>query len=158
IRASVGEPPAEWSAPTRNGQKLTDFVCVYEGWRGGSKNGKRPGRYVVCVKNGAALKNEEYPQERPPFVWLGVTPHLYGPLAHCMVHHIYESMKRDNLVLARVDRAIQKTNESTTYIDKSKLVDPEALANTEDHKYVLTNEPYEPATVSAPGFAPEHLN
>lgn len=156
IRASVGDAPPEWKTPTRNGEKLTDFVCVYEGWRGGSS--KRPGRHVVCVKEGAALLNEEYCSERPPFVWLGVTPHLYGPLAHSMVHHIYESMRRDNLVLARVDRAINKTNESERWVDKSKLVNPDALTDTEDVKIILTNEAYEPGVVSQPGFSPEHLS
>lgn len=156
IRMSVGEAPDNWKIPTRNGAKLTDYVCIYEGWRGG--NAKKPGRHVVCVKNGPALLVEDYPSEKPPIVWLGVTPHLYGPLAHSMVHHIYESMKRDNLVLARVDRAINKTNESTTYLDKSKLVNPEAILDTADHKVIYTNEPYEPFVDSSPGFAPEHLN
>ena len=155
IRLSAGEPPEEWAGPTRNGQKMTDFVAIYEGWRGAS--GKNKGRYVVCVKNGGALRNEEYGSERPPFVWLGCTPQLYGPLSHCMVHHIYESMKRDNLVLARVDRAINKTNESTLFVDKSKLVNPDAMLDTSDRKVVFTNEPYEPSELSAPGFAPEHL-
>lgn len=156
IRASVGEPPDGWAGPTRNGEKLTDFVCVFEGWRGG--NGKKPGKHVVCVKEGAALLTEDYPHEKPPFVWLGVNPHLYGPLAHCMVHHIYESMKRDNLVLARVDRAIQKTNESTLFCDKSKLVNPDGVFDTEDRKIIWTNEAYEPHEISAPGFSPEHLS
>lgn len=155
IRLSVGEPPDNWATPTRDGQKLTDFVCVYEGWRGGI--GKKPGRRVVCVKNGPALLVEDYPHERPPIVWLGCTPHLYGPLAHSMVHHIYESMKRDNLVLSRIDRAINKTNESTVYLDQSKLVNPgQALEQAEDRKVIFTNEPYEPFIDNAPGFAPEH--
>jgi hypothetical protein len=156
IRLSAGEPPDGWSAPTKEGQKLTEYVCVFEGWRGGTKD--KPGRHVVAVKNGPALVVEDYPHERPPFVWLGITPHMYGPLAHCMVHHIYESMKRDNLVLSRIDRAINRTNEATTYLDKSKLVNPDALSDTGDHRYILTNEPYEPSTVSPPGFAPEHLS
>lgn len=156
IRSSAGEPPDEWRMPTRNGDKLIEYVAVYEGYSGGTA--EKPGRRVVCVKNGAALENEEYPHERPPFVWLGCTPHLYGPLAHSMVHHIYESMKRDNLVLARVDRAIAKTNESERWVDQSKLVNPEALASTDDVKVILTNEPYEPGHIEARGFAPEHLN
>lgn len=155
IRLSAGEPPDEWRAPTRNNERMTDFVCVYEGWRGGTAD--KPGRYVCAVKCGAALANVEYPHEKPPFVWLGCTPHLYGPLAHCLVHHVYESMKRDNLILARVDRAINKTNESTVYLDKSKLVDPDAITQTTDRQIILLNEPYEPFIDSAPGFAPEHL-
>ncbi len=154
IRASAGEPPDEWRVPTRNGEKLVEYVAVYEGWRGGAA---KPGRYVVAVKNGGALVNDEYPHERPPFVWLGCTPHLYGPLSHSMVHHIYESMKRDNLILQRVDRAISKTNESERWVDQSKLVNPEALASTDDVKIILTNEPYEPGHIEARGFAPEHL-
>lgn len=156
IRMSAGEPPDGWHGPTRNGEKLTEFVCVFEGWRGATP--KMKGRYVACVKNGAALCVEDYGSEKPPFVWLGVTPHLYGPLAHCMVHHIYESMKRDNLVLSRVDRAINRTNESTVYLDKSKLVDPDSVFDTADRKIIYTTEPYEPATSSQPGFAPEHLS
>jgi hypothetical protein len=157
IRANVGEPPAEWSSPTRDGEKLTDFVCLYEGWRGGS--GGKPGQYVVCVKDGPALRVDDYPHERPPFVWLTCTPHMYGPLGHCLVHHCYESMKRDNLVLSRVDRSIQKTNESTTYATKGSMVNPDAMASTEDHKVVWMNGPTfsPPVTVSPPGFAPEHL-
>lgn len=155
IRESAGEPPDDWKVPTRNGEKLVEYVAVYEGWRGGATD--KPGRYVCCVKNGGAIVNDEYPHERPPFVWLGCTPHLYGPLSHCMVHHIYESMKRDNLILSRVDKAISKTNESERWVDQSKLVNPDALAGTEDVKIILTNEPYEPGMVEARGFAPEHL-
>ncbi len=155
IRASAGEPPDEWRTPTRNGEKLTEYVCIYEGWRGGIQD--KPGRYVATVKNGAALCNEEYPHERPPFVWLGCTPHLYGPLSHSMVHHIYESMKRDNLILHRVDAAIKSTNESEVWVDQSKLVNPNALAGTENVKVILTNEPYEPSRVEARGFSPDHL-
>jgi hypothetical protein len=155
IRLSAGEPPDEWRMPTRNGEKLIEYVAVYEGYSGCTS--EKPGHRVVCVKNGAALENEEYPHERPPFVWLGCTPHLYGPLAHCMVHHIYESVKRDNLVLARVDRAISKTNESERWVDQSKLVNPDSLTSTDEVKIILTNEPYEPGIVEAPGFSPEHL-
>lgn len=155
IRLSAGEPPEEWRTPARSGERLTDFVAVYEGWRGGCAD--KPGRYVCCVKNGAAIGNTEYPHKKPPFVWLGCTQHLYGPLAHSMVHHIYESMKRDNLILARVDRAISKTNESERWVDQSKLVNPDSLASTSDVKIILTNEPYEPGVVEAPGFSPEHL-
>lgn len=158
IEACAGEPPPEWQAPTVAGRVITDFVCIYEGWRGAS--GGKPGQYVVCVKDGPALLVKEYPHERPPFVWLACIPHLYGPIGHCMVHHVYESMRRDNLVLSRVDRAINKTNESTTYIDAGSLVNPGALSATEDHKVVeLTGSTARiPETRSAPGFAPEHLD
>lgn len=157
IRLSAGEPPPEWRTPTRPGETLTDFVAVYEGWRGGCAD--RPGRYVCAVKFGAALDNVEYPHEKPPIVWLSCTPHLYGPLAHCLVHHIYESMKRDNLILSRVDRAINKTNESTLFLNKAELENPEALSDTADRKIVLTNGDPRLAAheLSAPGFAPEHL-
>lgn len=158
IKLCAGDAPAEWASPTRNGEKLTDFVAVYEGWHGASA--KKPGKYVCCVKSGAALAVDDYHHQRPPFVWLGVTPHLYGPLAHCLVHHVYESMKRDNLILSRIDRAISKTTESTTYASKGSLENPEALSTTSDHKVVwMANEQFTvPQTVSAPGFAPEHLS
>jgi len=155
IRASAGEPPDEWRVPTRSGEKLVEYVAVYEGWRGGTAD--KPGRYIACVKNGGAIVNDEYPHERPPFVWLGCTPHLYGPLSHSMVHHIYESMKRDNLILSRVDKAIAKTNQSERWVDQNKLVNPDALASTEDVKIILCNEEYQPGIVEARGFAPEHL-
>jgi hypothetical protein len=155
IRMSAGDPPAEWSAPTRNGQKLTDFVCVYEGWRGGSAD--KPGRYVVAVKNGPALKVADYPHKKPPFVWLGCSQHLYGPLAHSLVHHVYEEFKRGNLILSRIDQAINQTNESTVYLDKSKLVNADSISETANRKIILTNEEYHPHIDNSPGFAPEHL-
>lgn len=159
IRSSVGEPPAEWGTPTRNGEKLTDFVCVYEGWRGGSKGKEgKDGRWVVCVKNGPALRNDPYPHEKPPFVWLVLSPHMYGPLGHSLVHHVYESMRRDNLILSRVDRAINKTNESTTYAIKGSLIDPDSMADTEDRRVIWLNEQFTaPVTESQPGFSVEHL-
>jgi hypothetical protein len=74
-----------------------------------------------------------------------------------MVHHIYESMKRDNLILSRVDKAISKTNESERWVDQAMLVNPDALASTEDVKIILTNGPYEPGVVEAAGFSDKHL-
>ncbi len=158
IRACVGEPPQEWAVPTRNGEKLTDFVCLYEGWRGAGANAKRnPGSYVVCVKSGPALRVDKYMHNRPPFVWLSCSPHLYGPLGHSLVHHVYESMRRDNLILCRVDNAINSTNESTMFVDKSKLINPDALVGTEDSSIVYTKEDYVPKVLEAPGFSSEHL-
>ena len=157
IRTCAGEPPEHWRTPTRNGEKLTDYVAIYEAWRGATPDGK-PGKYVVCVKNGVALNVEDYPHRKPPFVWLRCTPHLYGPLGHCLVHHIYESIKRDNLVLQKVDRAINRTNESTTYVERGALVQPDALATVEDGRVVEINPGTNvPTTIAAPGFAPEHL-
>lgn len=157
IVLSAGEPPPEWRAPTRKGQRLTDFVCVYEGWRGASGSGE-PGVYVAAVNLGDALERRPYPHRKPPFVWLPCIPHMYGPLAHSLVHHVYESMRRANLIRARVDRAISKTNLEELWVDQSKIVNAEVLSETEDRKIVLTNEPYEPARSSAPGFAPEHIS
>lgn len=158
IEACAGEPPPEWEMPTLNGQKLTDFVCIYEGWRGA--RGKTKGKYVACVKNGAALKVRDYAHEKPPFVWLTCVPHLYGPMGHSLLHHVYESMRRDNLILSRVDRAISKTNESVTYAAKGSFVAGEAaLTSTEDNKIVwLADErSVPPTTESQPGFSVEHL-
>lgn len=156
IKVCAGDAPDHYQAPTRNGEKLTDFVCLFEGWRGAGQ--KKPGKYVCCLKSGAALAVEEYPHQRPPFVWIGIDPHMYGPLAHSMVHHIYESMRRDNLILMRIDRAINKTNERTTYVEVGSLVNDESLTSTSDHKVVLINSGKAPPTdVSPPGFAAEHL-
>lgn len=156
IRSSAGEPPAQWQTPTHNGEKLVDFVAVYEGWHGA---GKKDGQYVVCVKNGPAMRVDPYPHQKPPFVWLRCTPHLYGPLAHSLVHHIYESMKRDNLVLARVDNAINKTNESTVFVPEGCLTNKDSLLTTADRMVVYVQDTTKglPVTVSAPGFAAEHL-
>lgn len=158
LRLCVGEPPPGWTMPMRNGEKMTDYVCIFEGWRGGKPN--KPGRHVVCTRQGDALVNEDYPHARPPLVWLTCTTHMYGPLGHSLVHHAYESMKRDNLVLMRVDRAINKTNESTTFAAQGAFVNPDALAGTEDHKVVwMSSDNFTPpVTVSPPGFAPEHLD
>lgn len=159
LDSCVGEPPDEWKIPLRDGQKLTDFVCIYEGWRGADAQGKN-GIHVVCVKNGEAILTEKYTSQKPPLVWLVCIPHMYGVLGHSMLHHVFESMKRDNLVLSRVDRAINKTNESTTYAARNMFLEGEnAMTVTEDHKVVWLADAATPppTTVSPPGFAAEHL-
>lgn len=157
IRQCAGDPPAEWHVPTKSGMQVTDYVCLYEGWRGGS--GNKPGQYVVCLKHGDALRVDPYPHQRPPLVWLTLIPHMYGPLGHCLVHHIYDSMVRDNLILSRVDRAIQKTNEKTIYAHKQDFVNSQALTEVDDVKVVWMQKANftKPQIESEPGFAPEHL-
>jgi hypothetical protein len=158
IESCVGEPPPEWRVPTRAGQRLTDFVCLYQVWHGAG--GGKDGAYVACLNEGPALQVKPYPHRKPPFVWLRCTPHLYGPLGHCLLHHVFESMRRDNLIISRVDKAIQKTNESTTFVDEGALAAGQHLDSTGDHTVVKLagGTARVPTTVSPAGFSGEHLN
>lgn len=159
IRAAAADPPAEWGRPTLDGQKMCDYVAVFEGWRTASAKGKRAGKHVVCVSQGAALLVRDYPHQRTPFVWLAAIPHLYGRDGHCMLHHVYQSMRRDNLILSRVDKAINKTNERTTFAAKEDLENPAALTGTDDHVVIWLKDGTckAPTTESPAGFAAEHL-
>lgn len=158
IRAAKQAPPVEQRAPRAEGYTEPDMVCVLEGWRGA--NGDRPGTYVCALDNGhcEALVWEEYPHERPPLVKLVVDPHLYGPWGNSLTHHLYESTYRSNVLRQSIDRSISKTNKSTTYIDKSKLDDPNAMEQSDDNQIVYINKDgYVPTTVSPAGFNPQHL-
>lgn len=154
IRAAAKRPPPEYSDPQGDGAITPDKVCIYEGWRGAS--GDKPGVYVVAV-DGQTLLHEEYPHERPPLVKLVVVPHLYGPWGHSLTHHMYESIRRDNLMLQSIDRAVSKSNRTTTFVEQNSLQDPNALNEADDYKVVWTNGPPQVHTVSPLGFHPGHL-
>lgn len=157
IRRAAGDAPIDWQPPMKDGYRMTDWVCVYEGWS--VSRGKREGRKVTCVNGGPALEVKEWKHKRTPFVWLSCIPHLYGPLGHAFIHHIWESFRRDNYCLAKVDRAIGKATESITYHKTGSLVDKAALGATSDHRVVEISVAGEvPTTVSAAGFSPEHLS
>jgi hypothetical protein len=156
IRRCAGDAPAEWQPPTRDGYKMDDWVCVYEGYSAATPS--RDGIKVVCVNSGPALEVSEWKHQRCPFVWLPCVQHLYGPLGHAFIHHIWEAFRRDNYCQSRVDRGIGKATESVTYHKTGSLVDKAALSQTSDHKVVEISVAGEvPVTVSNPGFSPEHL-
>lgn len=157
IRAAKQAPPPEQRAPRAEGWTEPDMVCIIEGWRGAS--GDRDGKYVCALDRGdcEALVWEDYPHERPPIVKFVVDPHLYGPWGNSLTHHFYESCYRSNVLRQSIDRSISKTNKSTTYIDQTKLQDPQALEITDDNKVVFVTGTYVPTTVSPAGFNPQHL-
>lgn len=153
IRASIAKPPEEFRAPTGSQGHITEMVALYEGWRG--KTGEKVGKYCAAVTGGTlAFRDYDYP--RPPFIWFVVDPHLYGILGHPITHHIYESVKRDNLILSKVDRGITKAIQNHIFIDKMKLADAESLDIVEDNKIVDMTDPSAVNFVSAQGFHAAH--
>ena len=157
LRAAAADPPLEYRAPQAVGVAAPQMVCIFEGWKGAV--GDKPGVYVAAIdKDVEALVFEEYPHSRPPIVKLDIIPHLYGPWAHSLTHHMYESIYRDNVLLQAVDRSISKTNKQTTYADRSKLDDPDSLEKIDDNQVVYVKAGYQPVTVNAPGFNAAHLD
>jgi hypothetical protein len=157
IRASAKAPPTELQSARGIGRSTPDLVPVYEGWRGA--NGDTPGRYVATLDGDCEpLVSEVYEHERWPGVWLGVIPQLYGPYAHSLTHHAYESIFRDNVLLAAIDRSISKTNKSMTFVDRTRLEDPQSLDIVEDVVVIGTTGEYQPQHVSPAGFNAGHLD
>lgn len=156
IRRCAGVPPPEWRPPSSDGYVMDQWVAVYEGYSA-SRHGRK-GVKIVCLNEGPALEADEWEHSRCPYVWLVCVPHMYGPLGHCFIHHVWESFKRDQYLLAKVDRAIGKATSNTTYAHKGSLVDPSALLTTGDHRVIELNPGATvPTDVMGPGFAPEHL-
>jgi hypothetical protein len=154
IRRSAEKPPDEFQAPAGSTGHLTEMVALYEGWRG--SHGEKCGKYCAAVKDGP-LEFKDYDFARPPFVWFVIDPHLYGVLGHPLTHQVYESVKRDNLILAKVDRGVSKAIRNVTVVDKMKMVDPNALDTTEDDLILDMNDPSAIQQFSAQGFHSSHL-
>lgn len=154
IRGSIEKPPEEFRAPVGStGGKLTEMVAIYEGWRG--SHGEKEGRYCAAVRAGT-LEWKPYTYARPPFVLYTPDPHLYGIFGHCITHHIYESVKRDNLILSKCDSGASKAVRNHIYVDKMKLAMHDALDVVEDDKIVDMTDPSAVNHVSAQGFHSSH--
>lgn len=155
IKASVEKPPVEFRAPSGETAHITEMVALYEGWRG--THGGKPGTYCAAVKAGT-LEFKEYDFPRPPFVWLVIDPHLYGVLGHPLTHQVYESVRRDNLILQKIDRGVSKAIRGLTLVNKNMLVEGDAFDVTEDDQVVDCNNVAEAVQhISAAGFHPSHL-
>lgn len=154
IRRSIEKPPEEYRTPVAQGH-ITEMVALYEGWRGAT--GGRCGKYCAAVREGT-LEWRDYDYPKPPFAWFVVDPHLYGILGWPITHHIYESVKRDNLIKMKIDRGVSKAVRNNVFIDKGKLIDPLALDVIEDDRIVDTTDPTAVQFVNALGFNPAHLD
>lgn len=152
IRKSVQKPPEEFWQPWHTGE-VTEMVAIHEGWRG--THGTRTGKYCAAVKDGC-LEFKDYDFARPPFVWLTIDPHLYGILGHCLVHQIFESVRRDNLIKSKIDKGVSKAVRNTIFIDQNKLVDPTALDVIEDDTIINMTDPNAVKFESAQGFHSSH--
>lgn len=156
IRRSAEKPPEEFQPPAGSTGIVPQMVALYEGWRG--SHGGKPGKYCAAVKDGP-LEFKDYESPRPPFVWFVIDPHLYGILGHPLTHQVYESVKRDNLILSKVDRGVSKAIRGLTLVNKQVLSDPTALDTVEDDLVLDTPDPGGSVVhVSAPGFHPSHLD
>ncbi len=153
IRGSVQKPPDEFRAPVGSQGYITEMVPLYEGWRG--MHAGKEGKYCAAVRAGT-LEWKPYTYARPPFIWFTVDPHLFGILGHCLTHHIYESVKRDNLILSKIDRGITLAVQNHIFIDKMKLAKPDDLDVAEDSKIVDMTDPSAVQFVNAQGFHSAH--
>lgn len=155
IEAALKEPPRQMNSASIHG-RVRKMVPLYEGWR--VTVGDVKGRYVCGLDGGVCLANDEYDYPSPPFAFLSVDPHLWGPFGHSITHHIYESVLRDNMILATIDRSVMRTNKSRTYAVKDNLENPADLERTDDAQVVFVKDMGQvPHDVTAPGFHQSHL-
>lgn len=155
IRRSAEKPPEEFQPPAGSTAQITEMVCLYEGWR--ASTGTTTGKYCAAVKDGC-LEFKDYDYKRPPFIWFVVDPHLYGVLGHPLTHQVYESVKRDNLILSKVDRGVSKAIRGLTLVNKGVLTDGSAFDVSEDDLVVDTTDPVNSVVhISPPGFNAAHL-
>jgi hypothetical protein len=154
IRKSIEKPPEEFRTPVAQGH-ITEMVALYEGWRGAHAG--REGKYCAAVKMGT-LEFCDYEDPSPPFAWFVVDPHLYGILGWPLTHHIYESVKRDNLIKMKIDRGVTKAVRNAVFLDKGKMIDPQSLDVIEDDQVIDITDPSHVQFVSARGFDPAHLD
>jgi hypothetical protein len=153
IRRSIQKPPDEFRTPVAQGH-ITEMVALYEGWRG--SYGGKPGKYCAAVREGT-LEFRDYDYPKPPFVWFVCDPHLYGTLGWPLTHHIYESVKRDNLIKSKIDRGVSKAVRNNVFLDKSKLLDPDSMDTIEDDRIIDTTDAMGVQFVNAMGFNPAHV-
>jgi hypothetical protein len=154
IKASIEKPPEEFRAPVGSQAHITEMVALYEGWRG-MQHAKKPGKYCAAVRAGC-LEFRDYEYPKPPFVMYVPDPHLYGIFGHCITHHIYESVKRDNLILSKIDRSVSKAIRNHIIVDKLKLSDPEAFDVIEDDKVIDMTDVSALRIENAQGFHSSH--
>lgn len=154
IRASAEKPPDEFGAPTSGQYERTEMVLLHEGWR--ATVGEETGVYCSAV-TGGTLELKPYDYHRPPFVWLVPDPHLYGVLGHSMTHFMFESVKRDNQILAMIDRSVSKAVRGMTFVDRDQLDDPNAMDSVQDNDVIGVKGNYKPDHVNEKGFDEGHL-
>lgn len=155
IAKNMQPPPQEFNILGSSG-KIKKLVCLYEGWRCTTAN--KTGVYLAGLKDGACLTRDDYDYPSPPFAWLSVNPRLWGPLGTPMTHYIYESCKRDNMILSTIDRSVMKTPKQQTFAELNNLDVPGSLDVIEDNIVIgIKDQGKPPHVVNAPGFHPQHL-
>lgn len=148
-------PPHDMKGTIVNG-RLKKMVPLYEGWRvsvGGTK-----GKYVCGLSDGTCFANDIYDYPTPPFAFFTIDPELWGPYGHSITHFIFESVRRDNMILATIDRSVMRTNKSKTYVFENSLSNEDDLERTDEAQIIkLKTGAQPPVDVSAPGFHQNHL-
>lgn len=156
IRANAKPPPREADLVASE-SRIRKLCPIYEGWR--VSTGDTVGRYVCGLEDGTCFANEEYDYPSPPFAFLVPCPHLWGPWGHTMVHFIYESVRRDNMIISSIDKSVMKSNKQVTFANMNALVDKTALDRVEDNQIVEVSDMAQAPRMEQPaGFSPAHLN
>jgi hypothetical protein len=79
-------------------------------------------------------------------------------MGHSMTHLVYESVLRDNMILATIDRSIMKTSRSLTWVNKDNLDNPTDLELIEDNQVIgLKDMAQQPRFDSPAGFNKDQL-
>lgn len=156
IIKNTKEPPREFNVLSSQ-SKVKRLCCLYEGWRASTATTK--GKYVAGLEDGSCLGFDPYDYSSPPFAWYVHNPHLWGPMGHSTTHYVYESVRRDNMIMATVDRSVMRTPKSRTYAVLDQLEVPGSLETVEDNEVIgIKDMNHKPHTEVAAGFHPSHLD
>lgn len=155
ILKNTKEPPREFNVLASQ-SKVKRLCPLYEGWRASTAG--TTGKYVAGLEDGSCMAFDDYDYDSPPFSWYVHHPHLWGPMGHSTTHYIYESCRRDNMIMATVDRSVMKTPKSRTYAVLDQLEVPGSLETVEDNEVIgIKDMAHTPKTETAAGYHPAHL-
>lgn len=136
--------------------KIKKMVPVYEGWR--VTIGTIPGRYVCGLEDGTCLSDVEYDYPTPPFAWFIPNPHIFSPWGNSITHYLYESVRRDNLILGTIDRSVMKTVKQVTTYETGSLMNPDDLERIDDNQVIeLQSGAGHPQFQTPAGYHPSQL-
>lgn len=150
--ASALEQPKERGGLAFVGRtSRAELVPVWEAWA--VSVGGKPGRHIVCLRNGTVLADEDWDSPEPPFAFLHTAPALSGFWSSPAVDVIYEESRKANEILYRCDEAHTDSPKQVHYVHEASVNDINDLTDVDTLTVVKVKTPnYKPAVENPPPF------
>jgi hypothetical protein len=132
---SLEEPP-EGLTPHTGDAKRAKLVRVVEAWH--LAMGKKPGRYVICLKNGVNMTDPddvEYEYDTFPVAFYHADRHLTGPWAQSTTSSIYEMLRMANECVQSMANAESKVPKAAIAFDPAEYEDSD-VENLGDFQFL----------------------